>query len=252
MPLDPRGEPLPGSTYHGFSGPGAAPPEPPPRPARRSGIYVLAGVIAAIALGLAFGFWARPSLPKTGEALPPGSPIVPIEVGKAAPAPLAPSNGKIQVLPPGAQASAAPPPAPTPDAAPQPSPGDAAPPSGGEQPPDVLAPTPPPLAVPSPRAGAGPDCGLAPPGAERMVCSDPDLRAEDRALRRAYRRALDAVDDRSALRADQRDWLAIREDAARHSRRALEDVYRQRIDELNGIADRADSYDADGYGWGPD
>ena len=74
--------------------------------------------------------------------------------------------------------------------------------------------------------------------AAQMVCSDPDLSAADRALNRAYRRAMRSgaapPDD---LRADQQDWLAIREDAARRSPDALARVYDQRIDELNQLAD---------------
>jgi uncharacterized protein len=82
-----------------------------------------------------------------------------------------------------------------------------------------------------------------------MVCSDPDLAAQDREMARAYRRALAAGVSPAALRADQRDWLSIREDAARHSRRAVADIYRQRIDELNGIASGGDDReDEDGPG----
>jgi uncharacterized protein len=39
------------------------------------------------------------------------------------------------------------------------------------------------------------------------------------------------------LRDEQDDWLAIRESAARYSRSAVADVYRQRIRELNAMAD---------------
>jgi uncharacterized protein YecT (DUF1311 family) len=74
--------------------------------------------------------------------------------------------------------------------------------------------------------------------AAEIVCSDPEFAAADRDLNRAYRRALRsgavAPED---LRADQREWLSLREDAARRSPRALADVYDQRIDELNRIAE---------------
>jgi uncharacterized protein YecT (DUF1311 family) len=93
-------------------------------------------------------------------------------------------------------------------------------------------------AAPQPRASF--DCATARPGAERMVCSDPELAAEDRQLARAYRRALRYGDvDPADLRQEQRDWMGIREDAARHSRRALADVYDQRLQELDAIAGRA-------------
>jgi hypothetical protein len=39
------------------------------------------------------------------------------------------------------------------------------------------------------------------------------------------------------VREEQRDWLTIREDAARRSPRAVANVYEQRIDELNRIAE---------------
>jgi uncharacterized protein len=77
-----------------------------------------------------------------------------------------------------------------------------------------------------------------------MVCEDPDLAAADRELNQAYRRALRSGAPVDQLRDEQRDWLAIREDAARHSPRALANVYEQRIDDLNEIAD-------DGPGDGP-
>jgi len=42
--------------------------------------------------------------------------------------------------------------------------------------------------------------------------------------------------DPRALRQEQGDWLAIREDAAAHSRRALAQVYAQRTAELDQMA----------------
>jgi len=58
-------------------------------------------------------------------------------------------------------------------------------------------------------------------------------------MARAYRRALGSGVDPQDLRQEQRDWVAIREDAARHSQQALADVYDQRIRELNAIGDSA-------------
>ena len=82
-----------------------------------------------------------------------------------------------------------------------------------------------------------------------MVCEDPALTATDRELNRAYRRALRSGTAPSALRADQRDWLAIREDAAHRSRHALESVYRQRIEELNALAENPGAEDDDSPGF---
>jgi uncharacterized protein YecT (DUF1311 family) len=80
------------------------------------------------------------------------------------------------------------------------------------------------------------DCAAALPGAEQLVCSDPALAAADRELSRAYRRALRAGVDPAWLGRDQQDWRAIREDAARHSRRAVANIYDQRIQELDQFA----------------
>jgi len=72
-----------------------------------------------------------------------------------------------------------------------------------------------------------------------MVCADPALASADRQMARAYQRALRAGAAPGELRQEQRDWMAIREDAARQSPRALAQIYDQRIQELNQIADRA-------------
>lgn len=111
---------------------------------------------------------------------------------------------------------------------------------------DAATPTPaparPPAVVAPPRAAqttASFDCANAEPAtAEQMVCSDPELAAADRELAQAYGRAMrsGAVDPQD-LDLDQRDWAALREGAARHSRKALASVYAHRIDELNEIAD---------------
>jgi len=72
--------------------------------------------------------------------------------------------------------------------------------------------------------------------AEQMVCSDPQFGAADRRLRRAYAAALRSGAPADELRADQEEWLRIREEAARYSRNALMNVYHQRIDELEAAA----------------
>lgn len=81
------------------------------------------------------------------------------------------------------------------------------------------------------------DCNDARSPAEEMVCRDSGLAAADRELARTYRRALEAGAPSRQLRAEQQDWYEIREDAARRSPAAVSRVYRQRIDELNRLAD---------------
>jgi uncharacterized protein YecT (DUF1311 family) len=245
MPMDPPAEPWSDTTYHGFAGPPEAPP-PRRRLPRVTGRAVAIGAVAAIAVGVVLGVWAKPNFGKdpTDAAERIATPV-PIEVGKPPPPEPIRSAGKLEVLAPdqaaAARAANAPPPSmaaayglapppPLPDAARTPS--------------SALTPSPalrqPPVATPAAdRTGA--DCSGARSGAEAMVCGDPDLAAADRELSRAYRRALQSgAAPPGAVRADQRDWLAIREDAARHSRRALASVYQQRIDELNALADGPD------------
>jgi len=259
MPTDQRGEPWPDRTYNGFSGPAA---EPRRRTLPRvTGRAVAIGGAAAIALGLVLGVWARPNFGKdpTDAAERTATPV-PIEVNRPPPPQPLTSNGKLEVLSPeeAAQARAAnaaaypPPPAPASTyvpAPPPPLPSVAASPGYAPAPtyraPPVAPPMvrqPPPLApvAQDGRPGrAGFDCGAARSQAEAMVCGDPDLAAADREMTRAYRRALQSgAAPPQALRQEQRDFLAIREDAARHSRRALAQVYQQRIDDLNDLADR--------------
>jgi uncharacterized protein YecT (DUF1311 family) len=102
----------------------------------------------------------------------------------------------------------------------------------------------PPVRRPAPEesyvdADRGPsfDCRYARSRAEDMVCADPGLAQADRALERSYERAVAFGVPQRMLRDEQDDWLAIRESAAHYSRRAVADVYRQRILELNAMAD---------------
>ena len=253
MPTDPSGEPSQDAAYRGPAGP--TPPIDESRGERRwmglslaSRLSLVIGAGAAVALGLVLGVWARPDLGGNAGAAAAAHPMaaVPVEVNAPAPPlPVPASNGKLEVLSPDRAAGAQ---APAYGASPSP------------MPPTVQAPPPLPpqtvasLAAPTPAAApprpaqaggrAGVDCAGARSEAEQMVCGDPDLAAADREMSRAYRRALQSGAAPGALRADQRDWLAIREDAARHSRRAVESVYQQRIDELNAMADGA----ADGPG----
>jgi uncharacterized protein YecT (DUF1311 family) len=277
MPMDPGRDPWSGATYKGFSG-GSPEPEPPPRtqaPRRPRGLprraLVAGGVAVALLLGLALGFLARPELigggtpapkaaPPTSLA-PPGAAQVPIAMAPPAPAQPAPQpRGKLQTLPPelaAAERGAAHPQAasPAPEAAQRAAaqPG-AAQPEAAQPEPQAAAELPvepaTPAISPAPPVRASFDCATARPGAEQLVCSDPDLAAQDRRLARAYRRALRSGVDPVDLRQEQRDWTAIREDAARRSRLAVAQIYDQRITELNRMADSAgvarDDADDDG------
>ena len=80
------------------------------------------------------------------------------------------------------------------------------------------------------------DCRRAASYAEEMVCSDPALAAADRHLARAYQRALRLGVPYDLLQAEQNNWMAIREEAARRSPRAVAGVYDQRIEQLNAMA----------------
>jgi uncharacterized protein YecT (DUF1311 family) len=82
------------------------------------------------------------------------------------------------------------------------------------------------------------DCRDAPTRARAMVCRDAGLAAMDRRMKQAYAAAVASGASRDDLAADQEDWLNVREDAATYSRRAVADIYHQRIDELDAIAGR--------------
>jgi uncharacterized protein YecT (DUF1311 family) len=251
MTTDPTGQPWDGTTYRGFSGPPAraVPMRPGPRawPMSRT---VAVGVAGAVALGLLLGLWAKPNLGHSNSRAPM-RPVaaaedyapakVAIEVNALPPPPpVVRTAGRLDVLPPNA-APAAPPAAapvtsqlasrPLPVSSPEPS---AAPAQPVQVFPKPLVGTPPPLA---PQVAASDACQSVRGRAAQMVCADPELSAADRELNQAYRRALRAGVAPEQLRQDQRDWLAIREDAAGRSPRAVASVYEQRIDELNQIAD---------------
>jgi len=247
MPNDTKGDPWSGVTYRGFSGG----PSPAPSPARRFATrpLMIGGVAAALVLGVGFGLLMRPELigskppasvapatPPAAADLPasasPSAPMVIQHAEAPAPEPIPRAPGKLQTLPPEMAAAAkAEPRAPAVAITPAPQPAAITPPAPAETADQR----------PAPRYRASFDCGTARPGAEEMVCSDAALAAADRQMAGAYRRALGSGVDPNDLRQEQRDWVAIREDAARHSRHALADVYDQRIGELNEIADSAPS-----------
>ena len=191
----------------------------------------LIGVVGALTLGLMFGVWAKPDLGRSKPPTPmqPAGRTVDIEITNPPPPPVTPSAGKLEVLPQDLAQMAAraaqsaqglPPPPPLP----LPLPAQSAPPAR--------------LAVPSfAPTRASFDCAGAASLGERMVCEDPGLAAADRQMSRAYRRALDAGAPPAELREDQRDWLDIREVAARRSPGAVAAIYRQRIAELEELAD---------------
>lgn len=260
-------EPWPGAAFDGrATAPPLGPQIAPPRPTR--GVVVASGIAIALALGLGVGYLAQPDLGAPDAAYKPMAPAPPgaqqgliIQPGAAqavtAPASVPRATGKLEVLPPdmvraARQATLASAPAPVAatsavrdvsDVTADPSPPASylAAPQVPAQPPTHLAPPPPAQAYPTPyprmAAADGPCAGPASRAAQ-IVCSDPDLSAADQALNRAYRRALrSGALPPEQLRADQRDWLAAREDAARRSPRALARIYDQRIDELNSLAD---------------
>ena len=221
MPSDRAGEPRPGATYDGFSGP-LEPPVGRPRPSatrRVSRTLLLGGVAAAVGLGLLAGAIARPNLGPHEKAAPmravtqSSTETLDVEVNKPVVLPAPKSTGRLEVL--------------APDLA-------------RDAPRMVVATAPIPRridAVPAAPAEAGFDCRAAGSPAEQMVCEDPSLARADHRLREAYERALGSgVIPSRELREDQRNWLAIREDAAHRSPDAVRSIYEQRIDELNALA----------------
>jgi len=217
-----------------------------PETAPRRGVsraMLLTGVAGAAALGLLFGVFARPELAKA-PSREPMRPVtasaeadvtpVPVEVAAVTPAPAPPPTGKLEVLPPDlAQAAEARAPVQSPAQPPvQPPTRDIRPPAARREPGPVREIAPPPMARgPTPSF----DCGRAGSRAERMVCEDAVLARLDRRLDRAFRRAVAAGVPYGELRAEQDDWLAVREDAARRSPDAVESIYRQRIAELDDL-----------------
>jgi hypothetical protein len=86
------------------------------------------------------------------------------------------------------------------------------------------------------------NCRYARSRSEQMVCGDGELAQLDRRLNRAFNRAVSSGVPYRELRREQDDWLSIREDAARRSPDAVASVYRQRIRELDGIAEGGEPF----------
>lgn len=226
----------------------------PPRP-RGRGIsrgMLLGGVGAAVGLGLIFGLLAKPEFaeaptrapmaPVTRTAEETVTTPVPVEVAAVTPTPEPKAAGKLEVLPPDLARAAQPRSTTFPTAPPsRPAPARQAPAAGAREPgeiapapPRIAAAPPPPIGQPVERPSF--NCRYAGTRAERMVCADPELARLDQRLDRAFRRAVASGIPYRELRAEQDDWLAIREDAARRSPDAVDSIYRQRIAELNDLA----------------
>ncbi len=104
MPIERAGDPWAGATYNGFSKPGVAPVARRTLP-RLSNHLLLGGIGGAVALGLIFGFVARPNLVKAEKA-PPMQAVtrvstgaLDIEVAKPVILPAPKSVGRLEVLP---------------------------------------------------------------------------------------------------------------------------------------------------------
>ncbi len=202
------------------------PPRPDGPPRREvSRLVLIGGVVAAVVTGAVLGLVARPDL---GE--PPAPKVttrtMPIEVAEVRPEPVPEPVGKLEVLP-ADMARAA-------QVAANARPSPALLPSMVEVEPEPDMPV-----VVRQRASADPsfNCRYARTQSESLVCGDRELARLDRRLASAFDRALRAGVPFRELRAEQDDWLEIREDAARHSPGAVASVYRQRIQELDALAE---------------
>lgn len=223
-------------------------PETAPEPRRRA-LWPKMAVGAAVLAAFGGGFLLARSDPPPAGMERPGSEAAamaaaqPMNVEVAAaepiPAPKAPRGAKLEVLPPSTPPTAftprtipsAPRDAPTLAIAPiAPAPPQAVEAAEAPFPRDAVA------VAPAPQTSF--DCRDAPTRARAMVCRDAGLAAMDRRMKQAYAAAVASGASRYDLVADQEDWLDVREEAATYSRRAVADIYRQRIDELESIAAR--------------
>lgn len=241
-----QGGAWPAHTYNGFSGPAGAPPPSaapvaPPVPTRRNGLsrgVILGGVATALGAGLVFGLVSRPALDGDNVSRParmePGSPraTMPVEVAAAPAAPTATSE-RLEVLPSGTRGADAAPPPPAAQVRREPRVSEGIQRSRPATAPDE------PMVARLPAAPAGPsfNCRSARSQAETMICGDPGLARLDRRLDQAFRGAVAAGVPYRQLRDEQDDWLGIREFAAQRSPADVASIYRQRIAELNAMAE---------------
>lgn len=233
------------------------PAEPREAPRRLNRKALAAGVAGACVLGLAFGLMARPQL--ITDRLP-AAPMQPsakterqleLEMAEPPPEPKLAQRPPLETLSPetidAGQRAFTPPEPPPPE--PMPQEDLLPPPEPAEPPPTPEAPwaAEPPWAREAPQAPVARepprfsrpsfDCRQAQSLAEEMICTDAVLAAADRHMARAFDRAVRSGVPLRQLQAEQRDFMAMREDAARRSPRALASLYDQRIDDLNAMAD---------------
>lgn len=191
----------------------------PPAEASRSILPIVLATAAALAAGIAIGVFAPMLL--RGPSARPEPPRPALLQATLTPEPIAPAE------------PAAAPPSPERTLAEGPPP----PPIKAHAPAAPLR-----LAVariaPS-RAAAGPwrasrsnDKACAP-----YACPDPAIAEAETDLQQAYQRALRAGAPADELRAGQIDWLLARQTAAHRSPGDLPGLYRQRIAQLNALAD---------------
>jgi len=210
-----------------------------------------ARTIVAVSVAVLAAFGGGYLLARSDPPSPPARPVseaaamaaarpMNVQVAEVAPPPLTTNGAKLEVLPRESGPVVAREPAPRPLAAMAPPP----PRIQAEAPPtrDAAEITPTPLTssvqVAPSVARASYDCADAPSPARAMVCRDGGLARMDQRMKQAYAAALAAGAPQDDLAADQEDWLAVREEAARYSRRAVADIYRQRIDELDAMRER--------------
>lgn len=220
----------------------------------RSPLVASCAVVALIAAGVG---WATLSdgdpvrgsaAPTAGPQAPAQAPLRVVVAEPPSPDPMAPAAERLQVLPPPQTdastmvtppspivipSSIAIPAAPSARVAPRPPPAPPMPretPSAAETAQAAVG-----RISPEPRRFDA--CRDAPTPAYEMVCNDRWLAQADQRMKRAYSAALAAGAPVDELRRDQDDWLEVREEAARISRQAVADIYRQRTRELFAMAD---------------
>jgi len=190
-------------------------------PSRDKAFAVILMVAVALAAGVGIGFWLSPTL-RPAEAILPAEPPAPAVGSLTRPAETPPLPAVVATAPPAAvEAVAAPAKA---KAAPRK--------ADRARAPKVLARN---DTTVAPRAlgGCRPDGSRA----EVTICADPSIAAVDKDMQSAFQRALRSGAPAKALRAEQRAWLVVREQAARRSPSDLASAYRARVNELNAIAD---------------
>lgn len=227
-------------------------PFAPADPSRRRRAGMIAMGSAAVLAAFAGGYLvARTDPPVSAEAgsgtseaaaMAAARPMN-IQVAEVAPLPVPSVGGeKLEVLPSDAGAATpGPVRAPAPKRAGPALAPDATPPAKAEAPlgQDAVATGPPP-SEPSPAVRRRSyDCADQPSAARAMVCRDAGLARMDQRMKQAYAAALAAGVPEEELAAEQEDWLSIREEAARYSRRSVANIYRQRIDELESMSERS-------------